>query len=176
MAKYKKKFYYKKKVLKAIFRYSRKKIGYACAAVFGENGPRVDENTVLNLNDIISKNTSDFQIYGKEYALVKLRGVAIEAILDDHNSAAYNFLLSVQQANEPIDFYSMRNQANYMLLPKTGKARMYVRLNSEFEPTNLSNVFSNIIIAISNEGTIGSGRSTRFSLKITLYCTFKTKL
>lgn len=172
----KKRYFKKKAVLKAISKYSRKKIGFCCDATFNENGPKVGENTVLNLNDIISINSSDFQIYGKEYALVKLRGVLIEATLDSHNSASYNHILSLQQANEPIDFYSMRNQANWMLLQRTGKSRMFVRINSEYEPTNLSNVFSNIIVAISNEGTIASGRSTRFSLKIILYLTFKTKL
>lgn len=163
----------KKAVLKAISRYTRRKMNYIMSVVWENNTLYIDgqQQNSFQIGDVLSGNTSEFQTLGKQYAMVKLRSIYIEAV-NDSFSSGYNFGICLGQANDSIVFDNIRTQPNVMLLSKQTKTKMYVPIIGEFTSTNSIQLFTNMKIAPFAQGN----PSARFTVRITLYLTFKANL
>lgn len=170
----KKKMYFKKKaVLKAISKYTRRKLHYVFSVQWTDNTLYIDgqQQTSFKLFDAVQGNTAEYQNLGKQYAQVKLRGVNIEAV-NSTISGGYNFGLCLGQANDATTFDNVRTQPNIMLLSQYAKTRMYVPVSGSFTSTNDIQIFNNMKIIPFAQGT----PTARFTIRLTLYCTFKTNL
>lgn len=106
----KKRYFKKKAVLRAIGKYTRRKMSYVTTVYWnGSSQLYIDgqQANVLTIGEILSGNTSEFQTLGKQYAMVKLRGISVEAVGHQYN-AGYNFGLCIGQANDSIQFNNLR--------------------------------------------------------------------
>lgn len=172
MAKYKKK-YYKKKVLSAIGKYSRRKLHYVFTVQWTNGTLLVDgeEKQSLTMFDAVQGNTAEYQTLGKQFAQVKLRGILIEAVSNSFGSG-FNVGLCLGQANDVSTFGNVRTQPNVMILGEYVKNKMYVPISGSFTSTNSIELFNNMKIIPFAEGN----PTCRFTVRLTLYCTFKTTL
>lgn len=160
-------------VTKAIARYHRRKMCYVFSVSWSNGATNIDgeDKSSLSIGDVLTGNTSEFQSLGKEYAMVKLRGILVEAVPISY-SVGYNYGACLCQANDSIGFNNVKTQPNVMLLDTHGKNRMYVPIHGEFTSTNSIELFTNMKLvpfASSNAGAY-------FTFKITLYLTFKSNL
>lgn len=173
MAK-KTKTFRKKAVLKAIGKYARRKLNFV-TDIFYDNDNKLyidgQETNSLIIGEILTGNQSEFQILGKQYGFVKLRGIYIEAVAYSTGSR-FDTGICIGHANDSLVFNNIRTQPNIMLFDVHTKNKSYVKISSEFTSTNSIELFNNIAILPFTQGT----GQARFSLKITLYLTFKTNL
>ena len=170
----KKKYFKKKAVLRAISKYHRRKLNFVTDVfIDNDNVTHIDgqQTNSLVIGETLVTNTGQFQTLGKDYAFVKLRGIAVEAVPIEF-SARYNSGLCLGQANDSIVFNSIRTQPNILLINPHGKSRAYFRINSEFTSTNSIELFNNVALL---PFTQGAGR-LRYTIKVTLYLTFKTNV
>ena len=134
----KKKYFRKKAVLKAITKYHRRKLNFV-TDVYVDNDNKVfidgQETNSLIIGEILSSNTGEFQVLGKQYAFVKLRGISIETV-PYLFSGRYNAGLSLGQANDSLVFNNIRTQPNILLINNNDKSRIYCKISSEFTSTN----------------------------------------
>lgn len=170
----KKKYFRKKAVLRAISKYHRRKLNFVTDIFYdNDNKTYIDgqETNSLVIGEVLVQNTGDFQTLGKQYAFVKLRGIYIEVVPVILNSR-YNIGLCVGQANDSLVFNNIRTQPNILLVSKNDKSKMYVKVDSEFTSTNSIELFNNLAILPFSQG---NGQA-RYSIKVTLYLTFKTNV
>lgn len=174
MAKYKKKYYTKKKVLKAISNYTRTKLNYVTDFYIDEqNNWFIDgqQSGSLIIGEVLSGNTSEFQNLGKQYAFVKLRGVYME-VVPIVRGGRYNTGICLGNTNDLTNFGNIRTQPNILLISWNTKSKMYKKISSEFTSTNDIQLFNNVALLPFSQGN----GAARFSIKITLYLTFKTNV
>lgn len=172
MAKYKRKYYTKKKVLKAITNYQRRKLNYITDLHWNSDGNLFidgEQKNAFIIGEALLGNTNEFQTLGKQYAFVKLRGIRIEACHYGIGNA-YDYGICIGNANDSIAFGNLRTQPNILLLNTNGKSSKYVKISSQFTSTNSIELFNNVALIPFRQG---SGVS-RWALQITLYLTFKT--
>lgn len=163
----------KSAVTKAIGRYHRTKMNYVMDIYFdGQGNVKYDgDNNGFSIGDVLTGNTSEFQKLGKQYSMVKLRGILLETD-SPGNPQGYNFTLGVVQSNDSPTYNNLITQPNVMIMPTTTTGRMYVPIGGQFTPTNDIQLFSNMkLLAVANGTPNG-----RFTVKITLYLTFKSIL
>lgn len=175
MAKYKKKYYTKKKVLKAIAKYQRRKLNYVTDVYYDADGKLFidgEETNSFIVGSALTGNINEYQTLGKQFGFVRLRAILIE-VNPDYISAGYDYGICIGQTNDTIAFGNLRTQPNILLIDTKNKSRMYLKINSEFTSTNDIQLFNNVALLPFRQG---SGAATRYSLKITLYLTFKTSL
>lgn len=175
MVKYTSKKRQRKAVLSAIAKYHRRKMNFVTDILWEANGKTFIDGEEVNsliIGQTLTGNISEFQTLGKQYAMVKLRGVLIEAVYNTSAGTIYDCGCCLGQTNDTINFGNLRNQPNILLFNQGGKNRMYVKVNSDFTSTNDIQLFNNVAILPFRQG---SG-TARYSLKITLYLTFKTNL
>lgn len=171
----KKKYFKKKAVLRAISKYHRRKLNLVTDIYIDNDGNTFIDGQQTNsliIGEMLTGNTSEFQHLGKDYGFVKLRGVAVEAVPVEFSNARYSVGLCVGQANDSIQFGSIRTQPNILLINSQGKSRGYFKINSEFTSTNSIELFNNVALLPFSQG---AGR-IRYTIKVTLYLTFKTNL
>lgn len=172
MAKKTRKFA-KKAVLRAIGKYQRRKMSYVMTVNCHNGVYTIDgeQQNSFNVGTVLTGNTSEFQTIGKQYAMVKLRGILIEACPAKYTSG-YNIGLCLGQANDSVVFDNVKTQPNVMLLNIYGKSKMYVPISGEFSSTNAVDLFTNMkLIPFAS-----SDASLYFTVRITLYLTFKSNL
>lgn len=175
MAKGKTKYYRKKAVLKAISKYHRRKLNYITDIFWDTQGKTFidgEETSSFIIGQVLTGNISEFQTLGKQYGFCKLRGVLIEAVYNSSAGTIYDCGLALAQTNDIAQFGNLRNQPNILLFNSNGKTKMYYKISSEFTSTNDIQLFNNVALMPFRQG---SG-TARYSLKITLYITFKTNL
>lgn len=175
MTKAKTKYYRKKAVLKAISKYHRRKLCYVTDINWDTQGNTFIDGQQTNsfiIGEALNGNTSEFQVLGKQYGFVKLRGILIEAVYNSSAGTIYTCGVCLGHTNDSIVFGNLRTQPNILLFNSMGKTKMYYKVSSEFTSTNDIQLFNNIALLPFRQG---SG-TARYSLKITLYLTFKTNL
>lgn len=174
MAKYKRKYYSKKKVLKAIGKYQRRKLNYITDVYYDTDSKLFidgEETNSFVIGQALLGNINEFQTLGKQYAFVRLRGILIE-VNPDYITSGYDYGICIGNANDTIAFGNLRTQPNILLIDTKNKSRKYLKVSSEFTSTNSIQLFNNISLLPFRQG---SGAASRYSLKITLYLTFKTQ-
>lgn len=163
----------KSAVSRAIGKYQRRKMNYVMNILWDNNTLYIDgqQQSSFQIGEILSGNTSEFQTLGKQYAMVKLRGILIEAVNDSYTEG-YNFGICLGQANDSIVFNNIRTQPNVMLLSKESKTKLYIPISGEFTSTNSIELFTNMKIAPFAQGN----PKARWTVRVTLYLTFKSNL
>lgn len=160
-------------VSRAISKYQRRKMSYVMTINMANGNYTIDgqQQNAFSIGEILSGNTSEFQTIGKQYAMVKLRGILIEAVPALYTSG-YNIGLCLGQANDSVVFNNVKTQPNVMLLNIYGKSKMYVPISGEFTSTNSIELFTNMkLIPFSSSDT-----NCYFTVRVTLYLTFKSNL
>lgn len=172
----KKKTYYRKKaVLKAISRYTRRKINYITTITFGQNQMLIDGKAQLQLQDILSAGGSEYLTLGRQYALMKLRGIRIECFRSALGEGNASFILGILQANDNDSFDAVRCQPNVLMLDRNNQTKIYVKINGTYNATNATDDVGNIKLVPQYTGLVSSGLYV-FQIKITLYITFKSAI
>ena len=87
--------------------------------------------------------TSPFQELGKQFALVKLRGILVEVVPCSMTQAAGMACLSLQQADEPNNS-GVYGQPNVVPCSEVQNTKRYFKLGSSWEATNALNAIGNI--------------------------------
>lgn len=172
MAK-KRRYFKKKAVLKAITNYHRTKLHYIFSIYWNSGTLTIDgtEQSAFSIRDAFQGNSNEYQNLNKQYAMVKLRGIGVEAV-GGYQTTGYNLGVCLGQANDSVVFDNVKTQPNVMLLCNNIKTRMYCRISSQFVPTNDNQLFDNVKLIPFGQGS----PSARFTIRVTLYLTFKTNL
>lgn len=169
----KKRYFKKKAVLTAIGRYQRRKLNYITDFYWNSDGNLFidgQQRGGFNIGEAFTGNSNEYLSLSKQFGFVKLRGILIE--VDPVIVSGYDFAISIGNTNDSLIFGNLRTQPNVLLIDTHNKSRMYHKINSQFIATNANELFNNFALFPFRQGT-GAGR---FSLKITLYLTFKTNL
>ena len=97
----KKRYFKKKAVLKAIGRYHRVTVSRIISLSANQNGIELAGNgEAYSLSQMLT-GTSPFQDLGKQFALVKLRGIYVEVSPCKMGDVEGMLCLALQQADEP---------------------------------------------------------------------------
>lgn len=163
----------RKAVLSAISKYQRRKSCYVMSLNWQNGSLTIDGQSMnaISFGDMIIGNTSEFQVLGRQYAMVKIRGISIEAVCNNYTQGT-NQAICMGQASDSIAFGNVRTQPNILLLSRFGKARAYFPISGEFTPTNSNQLFTNMVLI-----PMASTESTAtYTLKVTFYLSFKTVL
>lgn len=170
----KKKYYKKKKaVLKAIAKYYRVTVSKVISLVASQNGVAIGGNAeAYSLSDLLT-GTSTFQELGKQFALVKLRGVYVECSPIHNANAQGGLCLALQQANEPNN-NGVFSQPNVMSVCDLQITRKYIKIDSTWEPTNALSTIGNLKLAYQAIKTFTSEKA--WTVLVKLYLTFKSSL
>lgn len=172
MAK-KKRYYKKKAVLKAIARYYRVTVSKVISLVASTNGIALAGNPeAYSLSDLLT-GTSTFQELGKQFALVKLRGVYIEVAPIHNGQAQGGLCLALQQANEPNN-NGVFSQPNVMSVSDLQITRKYIRIGDDWEPTNALSTIANLKLAYQAIRNFTGEKA--WTILVKLYLTFKSSL
>lgn len=169
----KKKTYFKKKsVLKAISKYYRVTVSKVIPLVASTNGVQINGDTSYNLSELLT-GTSTFQELGKQFALVKLRGVYIEVAPIHNGQAQGGICLALQQTNEPGNSNTF-SQPNVMSVSDLQITRKYVKIGGTWEPTNALSTIANLKLAFQAIRTFTGEKA--WTILIKLYLTFKSSM
>lgn len=165
----------KKAVLKAIAKYYRVTVNRVNTLV------STNENKLLlagleeayDLSHILT-GTSTFQELGKQFALVKLRGVYIEVCPSTMQTNSVGMCcLALQQANE-LNNTGVWSQPNVIPVSDIQITRKYININSGWEPTNALTTIANLKLAYQ---IIQNFNGTKcWNILIKLYLTFKSSI
>ena len=94
----------------------------------------------------ILTGTSTFQELGKQFALVKLRGVYVQ-VNPCHMGSAYGMVsLALQQANEANNT-GVWSQPNLISCSEQEITKRYIPIDSSWEPTNALSTIANLKLA-----------------------------
>lgn len=162
----------KKAVLKAISKYYRVTVN-RIITLYGQ----ADDKIVLagleeayDLSHILT-GTSTFQELGKQFALVKLRGVYIEVNPCATPYGGGMLCLALQQANEP-NGTGVWSQPNVIPVSEVQNTRKYIKIDSSWEPTNALTTIANLKLAYQRIQNFNVSKS--WNILIKLYLTFKS--
>ena len=173
MAK-KKRYYDKKKVLKAIGKYYRTTISKVIQLVGSTNGVALaGDSSGYTLNNLLG-TTSTYQELGKQFALFKVRGVYIEVNPWFIGTGGGMLCLALQQTNEENNNGQVYSQPNVIPMSAQQITRKYIKIGSTWMPTNDSTVLSNLKLAYQVVQSFST--SMNFSILIKLYLTFKISI
>lgn len=161
-------------VNRVMSKYQRRILNYVTDVYYDNDGKLFidgEETNAFIIGQALLGNINEFQTLGKQYAFVKLRGILIE-VNPDQISVGYDYGICIGNANDTIAFGNLRTQPNILLIDTKNKCKKYLTVNSEFTSTNSIQLFNNISLLPFRQGT---NNAARYSLKITLYLTFKTQ-
>ena len=117
--------------------------------------------------------TSTFQELGKQFALVKLRGIYVEAC-PCHMSSGYGMVcLALQQANEANNT-GVWSQPNVIALSEQQITKKYIPIDSSWEPTNALSTIANLKLAYQVIQNFNAVKN--YQILIKLYLTFKATI
>lgn len=170
----KKKTYYKKKaVLKAIGKYHRITVSRIITLEGSTNGIALAGNpSAYSLSSMLT-GTSPFQELGKQFALVKLRGILVEVCPCGTNATGGMICLAIQQADEPNN-NGVYGQPNVIPVSTQQITRRYIKIGTSWEATNALNAIGNIKLAF--QALQNFTGNTNWNILIKLYLTFKSNL
>lgn len=117
--------------------------------------------------------TSTFQELGKQFALVKLRGVYVEVSPCYMGSGNGMCCLALQQANEANNT-GVWSQPNLIPVSEVQNTKKYIPINSGWEPTNALNTIANLKLAYQILQNFSVAKCWNVTIK--LYLTFKSSL
>lgn len=161
-------------VKKAIARYYRVTCGRCIQLVGSPNGVALAgaaEGYVLNQ---MVTGTSTFQELGKQFSLVKLRGVYIEAVPCSSSIGTGMICLALQQADEENNNGTVYSQPNVMSVSEQQITKKYIPVNSEWQPTNALTTLGNLKLAYQVIQAFAVQKNWYILIK--LYLTFKNSL
>ena len=143
MAK-KRRYFAKKKVLKAIAKYYRVTVSRVNTLIGASNAVTLAglENA-YDLSHILT-GTSTYQELGKQFTLVKLRGVLVEVSPCGMASGTGMLCLALQQAEEQNNT-GVYSQPNVIPVSEVQNTRKYIKIDSSWEPTNALNTFQFLV-------------------------------
>lgn len=169
----KKRYFKKKAVLKAIGRYHRVTVSRIISLEGNTNGIALNGNPEAYSLSTMLTGTSPFQDLGKQFALVKLRGIYVEVSPCDMLSGNGMVCLALQQADEPNN-NGVYGQPNVIPVSQVQNTRRYFKLGTSWEATNALNAIGNIKLAFQALQTFNTRKS--WNILIKLYLTFKSNL
>lgn len=170
----KKRYFKKKQVLKAIGRYHRVTVSRIISLECTSNGVALAGNPSAYELSTMLTGTSPFQDLGKQFALVKLRGIYVEVSPCAHTTTGGMICLALQQANEPNN-NGVYGQPNVIPVSEVQNTKRYFKLGTAWEATNALNTIGNIKLAYQVLQTFDSGQKN-WNILIKLYLTFKSNL
>ena len=169
----KKRYFKKKAVLKAIGRYHRVTVSRIITLECTANGIALAGNPgAYSLSQMLT-GTSPFQDLGKQFALVKLRGIYVEVSPCAMSETAGMICLALQQADEPNN-NGVYGQPNVIPVSEVQNTKKYFKLGTSWEATNALNAIGNIKLAYQVLQTFDGGKDWNIFIK--LYLTFKSNL
>lgn len=170
----KKKTYYRKKaVLKAIGRYHRVTVSRIISLIGTTNGVVLNgDGGAYSLSQMLT-GTSPFQDLGKQFALVKLRGIYVEVCPCHMSEGAGMLCLALQQADEPNN-NGVYGQPNVIPVSEVQNTKRFFKLGNSWEATNALNAIGNIKLAFQVLQNFSVGKD--WNILIKLYLTFKSNL
>ena len=125
----KKKYYRKKAVLKAIGRYHRVTVSRIISLVGTTNGISLNgDGSAYALSQMLT-GTSPFQDLGKQFALVKLRGIYVEVSPCYMAEGSGMLCLALQQADEPNN-NGVYGQPNVIPVSEVQNTKRYFKLGT----------------------------------------------
>lgn len=171
----KKRYFKKKAVLKAIGRYHRITVSRIVSLVANSNGVALaGAGNAYSLSTMLT-GTSPFQDLGKQFALVKLRGIYVEVSPCKMAAADGMLCLALQQADEPNN-NGVYGQPNVIPISEVQITRKYFKLGSSWEATNALNAIGNISLAFQIIQNFNGELTKNWNVLIKLYLTFKSNL
>lgn len=173
MAKYKKKI--KTKVTKAIEKYHRVKVSKCVNVYLNSSGFTINGSAQpYALDGVVTDSSGAYQTLGKDYTMVKLRGVLLECS-PWCNEGQGSFVLALMQSLEANNA-GVGSQPNCLVCSAQQVTRKYVKIDGPYESTSVFNTLSNLKIGYQVIGSANSTTHFYFLLKITLYLTFKSNM
>lgn len=173
MAKYKKKI--KTTVSRAIEKYHRVKISKCVNVYLNSSGFTINgAATPYALDGVVTDNNSAYQTMGKDYTMVKLRGVLLECS-PWCNEGQGSFVLALMQSLEANNA-GVGSQPNSLVCSAQQVTRKYIKIGGPYESTSVFNTLSNLKVGYQVIGSANSTTHFYFVLKITLYLTFKSNM
>lgn len=164
----------KKAVSRAIERYHRVTVSRILSLECVENGIALAGNPgAYSLSQMLT-GTSPFQDLGKQFALVKLRGIYVEVCPCTMKTDATGMVcLALQQADEPNN-QGVYGQPNVIPVSQVQNTKRYFKLGTSWEATNALNAIGNIKLAFQ---ALQAFNGPKFwNILIKLYLTFKSNL
>lgn len=162
-----------KAVKRAIEKYHRVTVSRIITLEGATNGVSLAGNpNAYDLSTMLT-GTSPFQDLGKQFALVKLRGIYVEVspcAMTEHSGM---ICLALQQANEPNN-NGVYGQPNVIPVSQVQNTRRYFKLGTSWEATNALNSIGNIKLAFQVLQTFTGDK--HWNILIKLYLTFKSNL
>lgn len=170
----KKKYFKKKAVLKAIGKYYRVTISKVISLVTAQNGAvaLAGDSAGYNLSQLTT-GTSTFQELGKQFSLVKVRGVYIECVPGSMVLGTGMLCLALQQADEENN-NGVFSQPNVFTVSEQQNTKKYIKIGSTWMPTNSLNTLANLKLAYQIIQNFNVNKN--WSILIKLYLTFKSSL
>lgn len=169
----KKRYFKKKAVLKAIGRYHRITVSRIISLYGTTNGVALaGDGAAYSLSQMLT-GTSPFQDLGKQFALVKLRGIAVEVCPGYQGGGGGMICLALQQADEPNN-NGVYGQPNVIPVSSVQNTRKYFKLGTSWEATNALNAIGNIKLAFQVIQNFEVQK--HWNILIKLYLTFKSNL
>lgn len=169
----KKRYFKKKAVLKAIGRYHRVTVSRIISLEGTTNGIALNGNPEAYSLSTMLTGTSPFQDLGKQFALVKLRGIYVEVSPCYMASGTGMVCLALQQADEPNN-NAVYGQPNVIPVSEVQNTKKYFKLGTSWEATNALNAIGNIKLAFQAIQTFTAHKD--WNILIKLYLTFKSNL
>lgn len=171
----KKRYFKKKAVLKAIGRYHRVTVSRIITLEANTNGVSLAGNPGAYSLSTMLTGTSPFQDLGKQFALVKLRGIYVEVSPCNMPPAEGMICLALQQADEPNN-NGVYGQPNVIPVSQVQNTKRYFKLGTSWEATNALNAIGNIKLAFQALQTFNGNLGKSWNILIKLYLTFKSNL
>lgn len=162
-----------KAVKRAIERYHRVTVSRIISLEGTANGVALNGNPeAYSLSQMLT-GTSPFQDLGKQFALVKLRGIYVEVSPCYCSPNSGMICLALQQADEPNN-QGVYGQPNVIPVSQVQNTKRYFKLGTSWEATNALNGIGNIKLAYQALQTFNGSKS--WNILIKLYLTFKSNL
>lgn len=163
----------KKAVSRAIERYHRVTVSRIVSLVGSANGVALSgDGAAYSLSQMLT-GTSPFQDLGKQFALVKLRGIYVEVSPCQMDSGKGMICLALQQADEQNN-NGVYGQPNVIPVSQVQNTKRYFKLGTSWEATNALNAIGNIKLAYQVLQAFESIKC--WNILIKLYLTFKSNL
>lgn len=163
-----------KAVKKAIGRYYRVTVNRLITLVGQADGKLLlaGLEEAYDLGHILTGSSSYMQL-GKQFALVKLRGIYLECVPASSGSGAGMCCLAIQQADEPNN-QGVWTQPNVMPVCEHQITKKYIPINSGWEPTNALQTISSVKLAYQILQNFSISKN--WNILVKLYFTFKSSV
>lgn len=163
-----------KAVKRAIERYHRVTVSRIITCQATTNGVSLSgDSAAYSLSQMLT-GTSPFQELGKQFALVKLRGIYVEVCPCMMNKDTTGMIcFALQQADEPNN-NGVYGQPNIIPVSEVQNTKRYFKLGTSWEATNALNAIGNIKLAFQVLQNFNGVKN--WNILIKLYLTFKSNL